>query len=115
MSKPNTLKKNYEFKAVLTKGQYYKGRGIDVYIRKNNQSQNRIGIAVSVKIAKAVKRNRIKRLIRENYRLIEKDLVTGNNIIFVWKKRVPIEFATFCHIKTDMIKALKEANIYQGK
>lgn len=74
MVKTDTLKKNYEFKNVLSRGKYFSGNYIDIYIKKNRKNLNFIGIAVGVKLAKAVKRNRIKRLIRENYRLIEKNL-----------------------------------------
>lgn len=35
MLKTDTLKKNYEFKNVLTKGKYYNGNYIDIYIKKN--------------------------------------------------------------------------------
>ena len=55
MLNTDTLKKNYEFKNVLTKGKYYNGNYIDIYIKKNNKNFNYIGIAVSVKVGKAVK------------------------------------------------------------
>jgi len=107
MKKTLKLKKNYEFKRVLTKGQYYSGKYLDVFVKKNNSNINFIGIAVGVKIAKAVKRNRIKRLISENYRLIENELNTGYNVVFLWKKRVDIKKATFSNIKEDMINSFK--------
>ena len=85
-----TLKKNYEFRQVLTKGKYFSGKGIEAFIMKNNQGKNNIGVAIGVKLAKANKRNRIKRLVRENYRLLEDRIKVGYNIIFLWKKKVAV-------------------------
>ena len=104
-----TLKKNYEFRNVLTKGKYYKGQYIDMYCLKNKKSCNFIGIAVQKKIAGAVTRNKIKRLIRESYRSIEKE--EGFDIVILWKKNSNIEDATFENIKTDMLELLENANI----
>ena len=73
MKKTKMLKKNYEFKNVLTNGKYYSGKRIEAFIKNNNSSKkiNYLGIAISAKIAKAVRRNMIKRLIRENYKNFE--------------------------------------------
>ena len=68
MRKIKTLKKNYEFQNVLSKGKFYVGKQITIYISTNKLDENVIGIAVSTKACNAVKRNHIKRLIRENYR-----------------------------------------------
>lgn len=111
MLKTDTLKKNYEFRNLLKSGKYYSGNYIDIYIKKNNKQINYIGIAVGVKIAKAVKRNRIKRLIRENYRLLENKMNIGYNIIFICKKNKKIEEINFYNIKNDMEKILKKAEI----
>lgn len=111
MKKTLKLKKNYEFKRVLTKGSYYSGKFLEVFAKPNKCSTNFIGIAIGVKIAKAVKRNRIKRLISENYRLMEKDLKTGYDIVFLWKKKVDIKNATFINIKNDMISVFKRIGI----
>ena len=105
-----TLKKNFEFKNVLTKGKYFSGKYIAVYIKKNNFNKNRVGIAVGSKIAKAVKRNKIKRLIRENYREIYPDLNAGYDIVFLWKKNKDIENATYYNIKNDIENIFERSN-----
>lgn len=112
MKKTLKLKKNYEFKRVLTKGKYYSGKYIEVFLKEQkDKTMNYIGIAIGVKIAKAVKRNRIKRIISENYRLMEQQLKTGYNIVFLWKKKVDIKNATFSNIQQDMINIFKRIGI----
>ena len=112
MKKTKMLKKNYEFKNVLSKGKYYSGRYIEAFIKPNNsKSQNFLGIAIGVKTAKAVKRNFIKRLIRENYKNLEFNIKTGNSIVFLWKKKVDIKNATFINIEQDINFIFDKANI----
>ena len=113
MKKTRMLKKNYEFKNVLSKGNYYSGKYIEAFVKKNNFMYNLLGIAISVKVAKAVKRNFLKRIIRENYRLIEEQIKPGYSIVFMWKKRSNIENATFDNIKTDMIDIFEKAQFFK--
>ncbi len=114
MKKTETLKKNYEFKRILTKGKYLSGKYIESFFIKNYKNKNFIGIAISSKIAKANKRNRIKRIIRENYKNIEKELDVGKDIVFLWKKNRDITECTYKNVQADMIKILKEMGIYKN-
>ena len=111
MKKMKTLKKNYEFQNVLNKGKFYIGKQITIYIAENKQSTNRFGIAVSKKTCNAVKRNHIKRKIRENYRLIQEQLKQGYNIVFLWNKKEPVEQVNFHIIKSDMEKSFTKAGL----
>jgi len=111
MRKIKTLKKNYEFKNVLTKGKFYIGKQITIYITENKKQYNAIGIAISTKTCNAVKRNRIKRLIRENYKIIKNDLKCGYNIVFLWNKKSLVEKANFLVIKNDINRLLLKAGL----
>ena len=70
------LKKRTAFKATYRTGTSFHKEGITIFCgrKKNNDIATKIGFVVSKKIHKrAVKRNRIKRLMRESVRLYIKD------------------------------------------
>ena len=114
MKKTDTLKKNYEFKRILKKGKYLSGQYIECFYMNNNlENKNLIGIAISSKIAKANKRNNIKRLIRENYKLLENSIKPGYSIVFLWKKKADVKDAKFINIKNDMNKIFDKSNILE--
>ena len=113
MKKVYTLKKNYEFKNVLNKGKYFVRKYIIVYIDKNNLNRNVIGIAVNTKICNAVKRNKIKRVIREAYYKEQKTLKQGYNIVFLWNKKEPVENINFHKIHKEIKDIFKEAELIE--
>lgn len=106
-----TLKKNYEFQKVLKHGKWYSSENLSVYVARNNHCENKLGIAISKKVAKSVKRNRIKRLIREAYRLNEKNMQKGYNIVIIVKKNIIIDDIEFHTIFNELKKSLEKANL----
>ena len=82
-----------------------------MFVLKNNKPFVMLGIAVSKKIGNSVSRNRLKRLIKENYRLLEKNVKESNSLVILWKKSVNKEQANFYKIKEDMINIFEKAKL----
>lgn len=76
-----------------------------VYARCNGSSHNRIGLSVAKKkFPKATQRNRIRRLLREAYRLSKLDLPTGLDLILI--PRDPKIVYTFTALQESLLKLL---------
>lgn len=110
-----SLKKNSDFQRLLKKGKWNRGNYLSVYINKNNYTNNYIGIAVSKKGINSVKRNRIKRIIKEAYRSIENDVELGYNIVVAWKTKNRYEEATYMNILIDLKNVLTNLNILKNR
>ena len=48
------LKKNYEFKKVLTNGKCYMGMYLKAFIINNNKNNNFLGLAISTKVRESI-------------------------------------------------------------
>ena len=113
MKKTEMLKKNYEFKNVLTKGKFYRGKEIEIFIIKNNKKRNFLGIAIGTKNGKAFQRNRAKRIIRECYTKLEDKLIEGNSIVILMNKNFCIDDIKFSDVYGEMLKIFQKAKILQ--
>ena len=58
-----------------------------LYARKNHTATNRVGVTVSKKLGCAVVRNRVRRRLREVYRLNEARFAPGWDIVVVARSR----------------------------
>ena len=83
----STIKQNYEFRRLYSKGKSCANAYLVVYCRKNHSGRSRIGYTVSNKVGHAVVRNRIRRRLREIYRLNEDMLTSGVDIVVVARVR----------------------------
>jgi len=79
----DSLKKNQDFREVYNKGKSYANKYLVMYIYKNNTNRNRLGISVSKKVGNSVLRHRMKRLVKEGYRLLEDEFHNGYDIVVI--------------------------------
>ena len=78
-----SIKKNSEFQHIYRSGASYANRLLVMYIERNGEDGNRIGISVSKKVGNSIVRHHITRLLREIFRLNNERIETGLNIILV--------------------------------
>lgn len=86
LGKEERLLKPPEFKRVLQDGKSQSTDHFRVFIFSNRTNKQRLGITASRKIGAAATRNRIKRLVREFFRLHKTHLPPSSDIVFVVKK-----------------------------
>ena len=80
------IKKTADFNRAYRRGRYYADKVMVIYILPNKGNNNRIGYSVSKKMGNSVRRNRIKRLMRENYARLDPDIKTGYDIVIAARK-----------------------------
>jgi ribonuclease P protein component len=69
------LKKSSEFRVVYESGRRYDGAFMTAFVAPAGSPQHRLGITASRKVSRsAVGRNRVKRLLRESFRLSQTEL-----------------------------------------
>jgi len=109
-SRTKGLKKDSDFRKVYKKGKSVANKYLVMYVLENELENSRVGISVSKKVGNAVNRNKIKRRIRESYRLnIDEKVKDGYDIIFI--ARISSKEATHKDIEKSVINLSKKANI----
>ena len=80
-----------------------------LYARKNRTDTNRVGITVGKKLGHAVVRNRVRRRLREVYRLNEDKFQSGWDIVVVARTRAV--YADFAQLVDAYMTAAQKAGI----
>ncbi len=116
--KQKAICENHLYGKAYAKGKKQVSKHIVVYVlkdwkagvfrRQNPQKQavNRVGLTVTKKIGNAVQRNRCKRIIREAYRLIEKENTVRHGYLIVIVAREAAVSAKMPCIKQELTRAL---------
>ena len=121
-----SLTRNHEFRRLYGKGQSAASQTMVVYCRRNGRERltgrapgsgdklpaNRLGLTASTKLGNAVHRNRIRRRLREAYRLTEPQLKQGFDIVIV--ARVRAFDAPFSVLLADFRRLARKTGLLEG-
>ena len=100
----SSLKKNHIFRRLYaTKG--IANSYLVLYARPNRSGHNYVGITVSKKLGHAVVRNRVRRRLREIYRIHENRFLPGYDIVVV--ARVRSVYAKYSDLEQSFLKAAR--------
>lgn len=102
MNKTVSIKLNRDFRFLYKRGKSAVSPVLAIYAKKTKNTSNRIGITVSTKVGKAVVRNRVRRRIREAYRINEGRFIDGCDVIIV--ARVRASSVSFNDIEKNLLR-----------
>lgn len=103
------LKNTKEFNQVYRRGKSIVNKHVVLYYVKNQSAHKQVGFSVSKKVGNAVTRNRVKRLMKEVYRLNEASLKNGYDFVFV--ARVRTKDASYKEVEKAMISCFRKSQL----
>lgn len=100
------LTQNRDFRSLYARGKTAAGIYLAVYVRRNRLGVTRLGLTVGAKLGGAVKRNRVRRRLKEAYRLQEELFSKGYDIVAV--ARVRAADAPFEALQGELLRLLRK-------
>ena len=99
-----TLKSNSDFRRLYNRGKAVTDPALVVYYSKNRAGICRIGITTGKKIGNAVERNRSRRIIKEAFRSVCKDIDGAYDFVFVARSKTKYQKSTYIEkVMRDMM------------
>ena len=104
------LSNDIEFKRVFYKGKKNETKNFRIFILKNHYNYNRLGVVIKKEVGIAVKRNKIKRQLKEAFHQMDKQFIQGYDIIiFVKKNAVKLKYLDFLNELEDSLKPMSKS------
>ena len=104
-----SLKENRVFRRLYAKGRSAVSPTMVLYCRKNGRRENRLGLTTGTKLGHAVVRNRVRRRLREIYRLQEHRFSPGYDIVVV--ARVRAVYSRYAELERDFLRLAKKLQL----
>ncbi|MEK6790962.1 MAG: ribonuclease P protein component [Deltaproteobacteria bacterium] len=101
------LKKSVQFALVRKSGKKAGSRHLAVYILANDTGKTRLGLAVSSAVGNSVERNRIKRLVREFFRLNKDTFPQSMDLLVTVRSGAGAALSVYKTVEQELEAALK--------
>ncbi len=111
MGKIQSLKQK-QFSEVYKKGRSKANDCLVLYILENGTNEKRLGISVSKRIGNSVVRSRVKRIIKEGFRLQQDGLADGYD--YVWIARVPSRTKKSTDMEISILRLAKRMKVLKS-
>lgn len=111
LPKKNRLPKK-DFKTVLKKGKtMHSDYFVMLLLRNTEAKMPQLGIIASLKVGKAVKRNLVKRRMKETFKKILPNITPSSQIIIICKPAITT--IPFKQLQKELLSAFKKGNLYK--
>ena len=104
-----SLKESHLFRRLYHKGKSAVSPYFAIYCRRTGRPESRLGITTGVKLGHAVKRNFVRRRIRELYRTNESKFIPGYDIVVVARTRAI--FGRYSELERSFLQLMKKLGI----
>ncbi|SCY62941.1 ribonuclease P protein component [Alkaliphilus peptidifermentans] len=111
MKASDGLRKNDDFRKVYKNGNSMANKLLIIYLMKNFTEVNRVGFTVSKKVGKSVVRSRVKRLLKESYRLNVNKVQIGYDIVFIARENC--KEANYKEIESAMLHLIRKMKVHK--
>jgi ribonuclease P protein component len=105
-TKDDRLRKRTDFLRVQRAGVKASSRSFLLFARRNRAGRGRLGITVSKRVGNAVRRNRLKRLVREVYRLNRESFPQAQDVVVVAKKSAGVD--SYEDVRAELCQAARK-------
>ena len=110
MQKFHSLTNNRDFQSVYRTGKSLANQYLVMYVKKrDDEEETRVGISVSKKVGNSVVRHRLKRLIRESYRLNCGQAARGFDLVIIAREKS--NGKTYQEIEGALLSLLKNHHL----
>lgn len=103
-----------EFRLSLNKSAFYVGKSVKIGVSGNNLGFSRIGVSLRRESFKlAVTRNKLRRRVKEIFRLNKRNLSKGYDIIVI--PRASAASADYGRLESDLLSTVEKAGLFLRK